>query len=199
MNSVLNFFTKPRQPDSTVMPFVVVLTLVTTFFALCNLLVPAGSVFHISTYTITLLGKYLSYALLALAVDVVWGYCGILSLGHGAFFALGGYGMGMYLMRQIGAREVYGNPVLPDFMVFLDWKELPWYWLGMSHFPFAMLMALLVPCKNTRTIGKADMVHNHWLPNITVDPQTYEVRADGELLTCEPATVLPLAQLYNLF
>ncbi|GLR24992.1 urea ABC transporter permease subunit UrtC [Limnobacter litoralis] len=145
MNSVLNFFTKPRQPDSTVMPFVVVLTLATTFFALCNLLVPAGSVFHVSTYTITLLGKYLSYALLALAVDVVWGYCGILSLGHGAFFALGGYGMGMYLMRQIGTRGVYGNPVLPDFMVFLDWKELPWYWLGMNHFPFAMLMALLVP------------------------------------------------------
>ncbi|WP_284279311.1 urea ABC transporter permease subunit UrtC [Limnobacter litoralis] len=127
------------------MPFVVVLTLATTFFALCNLLVPAGSVFHVSTYTITLLGKYLSYALLALAVDVVWGYCGILSLGHGAFFALGGYGMGMYLMRQIGTRGVYGNPVLPDFMVFLDWKELPWYWLGMNHFPFAMLMALLVP------------------------------------------------------
>jgi urea transport system permease protein len=113
--------------------------------SVCNLLVPADSTLHVSTYTITLLGKYLCYALLALSVDVVWGYCGILSLGHGAFFALGGYGMGMYLMRQIGARGVYGNPVLPDFMVFLNWKELPWYWLGMDHFWFAMLMALLVP------------------------------------------------------
>lgn len=145
MTPMLNFILKPRQSDSSVMPFLVVLTVATAFFALSNLLVPAGSVFHVSTYTITLLGKYLSYALLALAVDVVWGYCGILSLGHGAFFALGGYGMGMYLMRQIGARGVYGNPVLPDFMVFLDWKELPWYWLGMNHFPFAMLMALVVP------------------------------------------------------
>ena len=80
-----------------------------------------------------LLGKYLTYALLALALDLVWGYCGILSLGHGAFFALGGYAMGMYLMRQIGARGVYGNPVLPDFMVFLNWKELPWYWYGFDH------------------------------------------------------------------
>jgi urea transport system permease protein len=76
------------------------------------------------------MGKYLTYALLALALDLVWGYCGILSLGHGAFFALGGYAMGMYLMRQIGTRGVYGDPVLPDFMVFLNWKELPWYWYG---------------------------------------------------------------------
>ena len=75
-----------------------------------------------------LLGKYACYALLALSLDLVWGYAGILSLGHGAFFALGGYAMGMYLMRQIGDRGVYGNPELPDFMVFLNWQELPWYW-----------------------------------------------------------------------
>src|ERR1700709_967449 len=85
---------------------------------ICNLLIPDGSALHISTYTVTLLGKYLCYALLALAVDIIWGYCGILSLGHGAFFALGGYAMGMYLMRQIGSRGVYGNPVLSDFLVF---------------------------------------------------------------------------------
>jgi urea transport system permease protein len=106
---------------------------------------PEDSIFYVSTYTITLLGKYLCYALLALAVDVIWGYCGILSLGHGAFFALGGYGMGMYLMRQIGNRGVYGNPDLPDFMVFLNWDALPWYWFGMDQFWFAMIMALFVP------------------------------------------------------
>ncbi|GAB1623982.1 urea ABC transporter permease subunit UrtC [Agarivorans albus] len=100
---------------------------------------------HLSSYWVTLLGKYLCYALLAIAVDLVWGYCGILSLGHGAFFALGGYAMGMYLMRQIGDRGVYANPELPDFMVFLDWSELPWYWLGFDMFPFAMLMVFLAP------------------------------------------------------
>jgi urea transport system permease protein len=110
-----------------------------------SLLVPADSAFHMSTFSVTLLGKYLCYALLALAVDLVWGYCGILSLGHGAFFALGGYAMGMYLMRQIGDRGVYGNALLPDFMVFLNWKELPWYWWGFSHFPFALLMVIVVP------------------------------------------------------
>jgi len=86
-----------------------------------NLYVPASSPYHLSTFTVTLLGKYLTYALLALSVDLVWGYLGILSLGHGAFFALGGYAMGMYLMRQTGDRGVYGNPDLPDFMVFLNW------------------------------------------------------------------------------
>ena len=110
-----------------------------------NLLTPPDSVFHIPTYAVSLMGKYLCYALLALALDLVWGYCGILSLGHGAFFALGGYAMGMYLMRQIGSRGVYGNPVLPDFMVFLNWKELPWFWHGMDMFWFAMLMVLVVP------------------------------------------------------
>jgi len=110
-----------------------------------NLAVPPGSPFHVPTYVVSLMGKYLCFALLALSVDLVWGYCGILSLGHGAFFGLGGYAMGMYLMRQIGDRGVYGDPVLPDFMVFLDWERLPWYWLGFDSFAFAMLMVLLVP------------------------------------------------------
>ncbi len=105
----------------------------------------SGNPWHISTYTITLLGKYLTYALLAIAVDLVWGYLGILSLGHAAFFALGGYAMGMYLMRQIGDRGVYGNPDLPDFMVFLDWQELPWFWSGFDQFWFAALMVMLIP------------------------------------------------------
>lgn len=112
---------------------------------LANLLIPEDSVFHVPGYLVPLLGKYLCYALLALALDLVWGYCGILSLGHGAFFALGGYAMGMYLMRQIGDRGVYANPLLPDFMVFLNWSELPWYWYGFNHFAFAALMVVLVP------------------------------------------------------
>lgn len=112
---------------------------------LLNLLPPEGSALHISTYTVTLLGKYLCFALLAIALDLVWGYCGILSLGHGAFFALGGYAMGMYLMRQVGDRGVYGNPDLPDFMVFLNWQEIPWYWFGFDQFWFAALMVMLVP------------------------------------------------------
>jgi len=110
-----------------------------------NLAVSPDSAFHVPTYAVSLLGKYLCYALLALALDLVWGYCGILSLGHGAFFALGGYAMGMYLMRQIGSRGVYGNPVLPDFMVFLNYKELPWFWTGFDHFWFAAIMVLAVP------------------------------------------------------
>jgi urea transport system permease protein len=111
----------------------------------CNLLVPVDSAFHVSTFTVTLLGKYLCFALLAIALDLVWGYVGILSLGHGAFFALGGYAMGMYLLRQIGARGVYGNSELPDFMVCLNWYALPWYWLGFDMFWFSMLMVLVVP------------------------------------------------------
>jgi len=110
-----------------------------------NLYVPADSPYHLSTFTVTLLGKYLTYALLALSVDLVWGYLGILSLGHGAFFALGGYAMGMYLMRQIGDRGVYGNPDVPDFMVFLNWETLPWFWQGFDMFWFAMIMVLFVP------------------------------------------------------
>jgi len=125
--------------------FISVLFAATVLVVLGNLLIPESSTLHVSTYTVTLFGKYLCYALLALSVDIIWGYCGILSLGHGAFFALGGYAMGMYLMRQIGGRGVYGNPVLPDFMVFLGWEELPWYWLGMDNFLIAALMVLLVP------------------------------------------------------
>jgi urea transport system permease protein len=110
-----------------------------------NLAFPPDSILHVSTYTVSLFGKFLCYAMLALSVDLIWGYCGILSLGHGAFFALGGYAMGMYLMRQIGDRGVYGHAELPDFMVFLNWQELPWYWWGMDHFGFAMLMVMVVP------------------------------------------------------
>jgi urea transport system permease protein len=110
-----------------------------------NLLTPESSPIHVPNYMITLLGKYLCYATLAVAMDLVWGYCGVLSLGHGAFFALGGYAMGMFMMRSIGARGVYGNADLPDFMVFLNWKELPWYWMGFDHFWFAALMVLAVP------------------------------------------------------
>ncbi len=112
--------------------------------AVLNLGTAPGSAVHVPTYVVSLVGKYLSFAILALAVDLVWGFGGILSLGHAAFFALGGYGMGMYLLRQIGTRGQYGN-ALPDFMVFLNYKELPWYWLGFDIFPFAILMALVVP------------------------------------------------------
>src|SRR5271154_2889441 len=107
--------------------------------------VPASSAFHLSAFGITLIGKYLCYGMLALALDLIWGYCGILSLGHAAFFSLGGYAMGMYLMRQIGPRGVYGNPILPDFMVFLNYKSLPWFWYGFNHFSLALLMMVLVP------------------------------------------------------
>ena len=110
-----------------------------------NLMAGAGSLLHIPDYLIPLFGKYLCYAMLALSLDLVWGYVGILSLGHGAFFALGGYAFGMYLMRSIGDRGVYGNSLLPDFMVFLNWKELPWYWYGFDNFALAAIMALAVP------------------------------------------------------
>ncbi|RDV05836.1 urea ABC transporter permease subunit UrtC [Undibacter mobilis] len=110
-----------------------------------NLLVPATSSLHVSTYLVALLGKYICYGLLALSIDLIWGYVGILSLGHGAFFALGGYAMGMYLMRQIGTRGVYADPILPDFMVFLNWKELPFFWYGFQNFGYAMFMVLFVP------------------------------------------------------
>jgi len=120
---------------------------------LLNILPAAGSAAQVPDYLIPLLGKYACYAILALSLDLVWGYAGILSLGHGAFFALGGYAMGMYLMRQIGTRGVYGNAELPDFMVFLNWKELPWYWYGFEHFTFALLMVLLVPALLALVLG----------------------------------------------
>ncbi|WP_323592949.1 urea ABC transporter permease subunit UrtC [Aliarcobacter butzleri] len=122
-----------------------ILAVVVFVVSFCNLVIPSDSVFHISTFTVTLLGKYLAFALLALALDLVWGYLGVLSLGHGAFFALGGYAWAMYLMRQIGDRGVYGNPDLPDFMVFMNLKELPWFWLGFDNPLFAFLMVMFVP------------------------------------------------------
>ena len=121
------------------------LAVVVFVVSFCNLFVPVDSVFHISTFTVTILGKYLAFALLALALDLVWGYLGVLSLGHGAFFALGGYGLAMYLMRQIGDRGVYGNPDLPDFMVFMNLKELPWFWYGFDNPLFAFFMLMAVP------------------------------------------------------
>ena len=122
-----------------------VLVIAAALVPLSNLILDPSNPLHIPTYMVAVFGKYLTYAMLALALDLVWGYCGILSLGHGAFFALGGYAMGMYLMRQIGTRGVYGDPVLPDFMVFLNWKELPWFWTGFDHFWFAALMVFVVP------------------------------------------------------
>ena len=113
--------------------------------AALNLLTPAASAVHVPNFVISLVGKYLCFAILALAIDLVWGYAGILTLGHGAFFALGGYCMGMYLMREIGARGVYADPLVPDFMVFIGWKQLPWYWQGFDHFWFALPMTMLVP------------------------------------------------------
>jgi urea transport system permease protein len=105
---------------------------------------PASSALHLPDYLVPLFGKFLCYGLAALALDLVWGYAGILSLGHALFFALGGYGMGMYLMRSIAGEGVYRS-ALPDFMVFLDWKTLPWYWRGFDSFPFAAVMTLGVP------------------------------------------------------
>ncbi|WP_419673528.1 urea ABC transporter permease subunit UrtC [Aliarcobacter butzleri] len=122
-----------------------ILAVVVFVVSFCNLVIPSDSVFHITTFTVTLLGKYLAFALLALALDLVWGYLGVLSLGHGAFFALGGYAWAMYLMRQIGDRGVYGNAEMPDFMVFMNLKELPWFWLGFDNPLFAFLMVMFVP------------------------------------------------------
>ena len=133
--------------------FLAVLTVVAIAVPVLNQVVPSSSAFHLSAYGITLIGKYLCYGMLALAVDLIWGYCGILSLGHAAFFSLGGYAMGMYLMRQIGPRGVYGDPVLPDFMVFLNWKSLPWFWYGFNHFLFALVMMALVPASLALVFG----------------------------------------------
>jgi urea transport system permease protein len=134
-----------RALDRGSFAFILVLVAVGIAVPLLNLLLPETSLWHVPTYLVALWGKYICYAILALSIDLIWGYCGILSLGHGAFFALGGYAMGMYLMRQIGTRGVYANPILPDFMVFLNWKELPVFWYGFQHFPYALLMIFLVP------------------------------------------------------
>jgi urea transport system permease protein len=137
--------TTDRIFNRTTIVFLAVVLATAVLVPLSNLLLPLGSPLRVPDYMMPLLGKYLCYALLAVSVDLIWGYAGILSLGHGAFFALGGYAMGMYLMRQIGTRGVYANPILPDFMVFLNWKELPWYWWGFDMFPVAALMVLLAP------------------------------------------------------
>ena len=125
--------------------FLIILAVIAIAVPVMHLALSADHPLHLSGYAVALMGKYLCFALLALSVDLIWGYCGILSLGHGAFFALGGYAMGMYLMRQIGSRGVYANPELPDFMVFLNWQELPWYWYGFDNFIFASFMVLAVP------------------------------------------------------
>ena len=134
-----------RHIDKTGWVFLGMVLTAAVLIPLLNLVVPAGSFFHIPDYVVPLLGKYLCFALLAISIDLIWGYAGILSLGHGAFFALGGYAMGMYLMRQIGDRGVYADPILPDFMVFLNYKELPWFWHGFDMFWFAMVMVIVVP------------------------------------------------------
>jgi urea transport system permease protein len=134
-----------RSLDRSAMIFLIIVAAVAVVVPILNLAVPESSALHMPTYLVALFGKYICYALLALSIDLIWGYCGILSLGHGAFFALGGYAMGMYLMRQIGTRGVYADPILPDFMVFLNWKELPYYWYGFQHFPYALVMVVAVP------------------------------------------------------
>jgi len=134
-----------RSLDRGAAIFLIVVGGIAVAVPVLNLYTPPSSAIHVSTYLVALFGKYACYAILALSIDLIWGYCGILSLGHGAFFALGGYAMGMYLMRQIGTRGVYADPILPDFMVFLNWKELPLYWYGFQHFPYAALMVVLVP------------------------------------------------------
>ncbi len=118
--------------------------IVLALLPLLNLAFPAGHALHVSSYTVALQGKFMCFAIAALALDLVWGYAGILSLGHGLFFALGGYAHGMYLMRAIGRDGVY-HSTLPDFMVFLDWKSYPWFWTFTEHFWYAMLLAVLVP------------------------------------------------------
>src|SRR6186713_922840 len=138
-------FPLTRLLDRSSAVFLILLAAFAVVIPTLNLLVPPASAAHVSTCLVALFGKYVCYALLALSLDLVWGYCGILSLGQGAFFALGGYAMGMYLMRQIGTRGVYAHPILPDFMVFLNWPELPVFWYGFQHFPYALLMVVAVP------------------------------------------------------
>jgi urea transport system permease protein len=139
----------PTVPNSALGPkgWTAVIAAVITVVVLApvlNLLVPADSVFHLSDYALSLIAKIMCYAICALAMDLIWGYTGILSLGHGLFFALGGYAMGMYLMRQIGRDGSYKSD-LPDFMVFLDWKEVPWHWTFSESFIAQMILVVLVP------------------------------------------------------
>ena len=124
--------------------FIVALLMVCALAPVLNLLVPPGNPLHMSTYAVALVGKIMCYAIAALAIDLIWGYTGILSLGHGLFFALGGYVMGMYLMRQIGLEGNYKS-TLPDFMVFLDWKTLPWHWTFSDSFIATLILIVVVP------------------------------------------------------
>ena len=133
-----------RSLDRSAMIFLVVVAAIVVVVPILNLAVPQSSALHVPTYLVACSANISATRCWA-SIDLIWGYCGILSLGHGAFFALGGYAMGMYLMRQIGTRGVYADPILPDFMVFLNWKELPYYWYGFQHFPYALVMILAVP------------------------------------------------------
>jgi len=144
---------KAMRTDMGGQVLLTLLVLAMVYVPVASMVLPAGHALHLDIFTVTLIGKYLCYAMLAITVDMVWGYLGILSLGHGAFFALGGYAMGMYLMRQIGDRGVYGDPVLPDFMVFLNWDSLPWYWLGMDSLIVALIMVVLVPSLLAFVVG----------------------------------------------
>ena len=142
-NSIINHIVKMHSPREWILALLLSAIAIIVVPVL-NLLLEPDSFFHIPDYMIALMGKYLCYAVVALAIDLIWGFTGILSLGHGVFFTLGGYAMGMHLMRNIGKEGVYKSE-LPDFMVFLDWKELPWYWYGFDNFGFALIMAILVP------------------------------------------------------
>lgn len=140
----------PIGPRTSLLPWrawlgvLAALVAVTVLAPVLNLLVPVGHPLHLSDYAVALLGKIMCYAICALAMDLIWGYTGILSLGHGVFFALGGYAMGMYLMRQIGRDGNYQSE-LPDFMVFLDWKALPWHWAASDSFAATLLLIVAVP------------------------------------------------------
>ena len=157
LNSSMNPISPTPAPTSPVTPpigglltgrhwgvLLSTVVIVAVLVPVLNLLVPAGSAFHLSDYAVQLIAKIMCYAICALAMDLIWGYTGILSLGHGMFFALGGYAMGMYLMRQIGRDGNYQSD-LPDFMVFLDWKALPWHWALSDSFIAQMLLVVLVP------------------------------------------------------
>src|SRR6478735_2926832 len=137
-------FPLTRLLDRSSAVFLILLAAFAMVIPTLNLLVPASSGLHVSTYLVALFGKYICYAMLALSIDLIWGYTGILSLGHGLFFALGGYVMGMYLMRQIGRDGNYHSD-LPDFMVFLDWKALPWHWTFSDSFIATCVLVVAVP------------------------------------------------------
>src|SRR5690606_27329963 len=135
---------RQRLFSSTVWLGLLAVLVVLALLPLLNLVFPAGHALHVSSYAVALIGKFMCYAMAALALDLVWGYAGILSLGHGLFFALGGYAHGMYMMRSIGREAIYQS-ARPDFMVFLTLKDYPWHWAFTDHFAYAMLQVVLVP------------------------------------------------------